>query len=495
MNVFNMSFWDVHLGPDEAKGDKNLEKYFVPIKEYNGILCGDYRYIIGRKGSGKTAVLEKIRLEAENDPIKFVQTLSLKDFPLQILRGLRDKGLEDKSQYVPAWKFLILIELCKMIMKDNNVEQIKLREEIKEFINLNFPGTGAFADTLTYLHKNSAKVNILLKYLGGEFQKESTTQKTTSIYYQKAVEYLQDKVGKIISESTYFMLFDELDEGFKSNDKGKRLLILSLLRAIEDICILCDNTEIKFRPVLALRSDIFDGLEDNDLNKLDDYIIRLNWTSGNNNNGYSVKDIVNHRIKASLADRYGIDLINEYFKDVDLWNIIADDNSAPYGNKSLWKFMCNQTFEKPRDIIKYLKYCQKTSGSGKLNGEIVKSTEIKYSNWFYRELRDEIQSFLPVWKEALQCITKLGVGKANADDILDLFKNEPNIKQWLGANNKNKEEILRLLFDYSVVGNLDTNGRWLFKYKDEDLTFVNTKQIIVHFGFYKKLALKYNIGN
>lgn len=489
--VINANFWGINWGPDEAKGDKNLSKYFVPINEYNDILAGEYRYIIGRKGSGKTAVLEKIKLECEIDPLKFVQSLSLKNFPLQILRGLKDKALEDKSQYVPAWKFLILVEIGKMIAKDNSIEEIDAKKAIREFIDLNFPGEGAFSDTLTYLDKNASKVSILLKNCGGEYNSESSVQKSTTVFYQRAVEYLEEKIQEVYSESTYFILFDELDEGYQSNDKGKRLLLLSLLRAIEDLYLLCDNSGFNFRPVLALRSDIFDGLEDNDLNKLDDYVIRLNWTTSNSGNGYSIKDIVNHRIKAYLEDQFGTEIISSYFENVDLWDIVADDSTALYGNDSLWKFMCNQTFEKPRDIIKYLKYCQRTPGEGKLTGDVLKTAEIAYSNWFYREFRDEVQSFLPVWKETLNCITKLGVGKADAEKLLELFEKEPNIKQWMVNNNKESEEILRILFDYSVIGNYDTNGRWLFKYKDEDLTFVDTKQIIVHFGFYKKLALKY----
>lgn len=55
------------------------------------------------------------------------------------------------------------------------------------------------------------------------------------------------------------------------------IFFLSLLRAIEDMSIEFRDMNINFRPLLALRADIFDGLEDNDLNKLDDYVIRLKW--------------------------------------------------------------------------------------------------------------------------------------------------------------------------------------------------------------------------
>ena len=56
-------------------------------------------------------------------------------------------------------------------------------------------------------------------------------------------------------------------------------------------------------PVTALRSDIFDNLEDNDLNKLDDYVLRLNWTT-DENAPWSLKKIAEKRIEATLRKKY-----------------------------------------------------------------------------------------------------------------------------------------------------------------------------------------------
>lgn len=74
------NFWDVYLGEDEAKGDNKLPSYFLRIPEFDEIKTGKFRYIIGRKGTGKTAIIEQIIHEIEPKHDCFYRTMSLKVF-------------------------------------------------------------------------------------------------------------------------------------------------------------------------------------------------------------------------------------------------------------------------------------------------------------------------------------------------------------------------------------------------------------------------------
>jgi len=107
-------------GSDDGKDDSNLSKYFFFIPDYLSIKNGDKRYIIGRKGSGKSAILERIKIDSESDSFASVNNLSLKDFPLSLIRNLRDKSYRDKSQYVPIWSYLILLALANKIVDDQS---------------------------------------------------------------------------------------------------------------------------------------------------------------------------------------------------------------------------------------------------------------------------------------------------------------------------------------------------------------------------------------
>lgn len=481
MEKISTNFWNVNWGPDEAKGDKNLSTYFVRIPEYDDLLEGQYRYIIGRKGTGKTAVLEQIKNEVETRHDAFYKYLSLKTFPLQDLRSFKDRSYNDKAQFVPIWTFLILIELCKLIIEDESVQPGEEVMNIKYFINTNFPDGISFVSTIKYLTSNNNKVYISPKWLGLETSDSNSFEISTTVHYQKVTEKLLSIIKNLNAESYYYLLFDELDEGYNSGDTGLRLLLLALLRSVENIHLELNNSQIKYRPVLALRSDIFDNLEDNDLNKLDDYLIRLEWTTESQSQ-YSLYNLVNQRINASI----------KVLTPEDAWTCIVNnkDKKLPNQVNTVWDFIYNRTFERPRDIVKYLKFCNKLKGNGLLNFDYVKSAEINYSNWFYNEFRDEIQSHLPIWKDASEAFIKKGKGIVNYDEIANEMLENSQIRNWLDQNKKTPKDILECLFDFGLIGNLNNSNKWFFKYKDHDLPFNHKHKMIVHFGFTRKFRIR-----
>jgi hypothetical protein len=481
MRNTSSNFWAVNWGPDEAKGDKNLSSYFVKIPEYDDLLEGQYRYIIGRKGTGKTAILEQLKNDVDLRHDAFYKYLSLKAFPLQELRGFKDRSFNDKSQFVPIWTFLILIELCKLLIEDESAQPGEEIMGIKEFINKNFPEGISFVSTIKYLSSNNNKVFVSPTWMGFEASKSDSFEISTTVHYQKVTEKILECIKKLNAESCYYILFDELDEGYNAGDSGLRLLLLALLRSVENIHLELNNSQIKYRPVLALRSDIFDNLEDNDLNKLDDYLIRLEWTT-ESQSPYSLYNLVNQRINAS------INVLNP----VEAWSCIANncDSDLPFQVKTVWDFIYNRTFERPRDIVKYLKFCKKLNGDGMLNFDCVKSAEIKYSQWFYNEFRDEIQSYLPIWKESSETFIKIGKGIVEYDEIANEMMSNSQIKNWLEQNKKTPVDILEILFNFGLIGNLNNSKKWFFKYKDHDLPFNYKHKMIVHFGFTRKFRIK-----
>ena len=138
--------------------------------------------------------------------------------------------------------------------------------------------------------------------------------------------------------------------------------------------------------------------------------------------------------------------------------------------------------------MKFMKFCKKQKNNGRLSFPTIDRAELNYSNWFYNELRDEIHSHLPIWKESLNCITKIGKGHFETSEFLETLKKDTKVSRWLNNNNREAEEIAEVLFDFGVIGNHD-GKRWLFKYKDDDLSWNPNMRIIVHFGFKKKLRL------
>jgi len=473
-------FRQVNWGPDDAKDDIHLPSYFVAFPEFSSIEAGDIRYVIGRKGTGKTAVIEKIRQRVQSDPLGFCSNLSLRNFPLQDFRELRDRSHRDKSQFVAAWSFLLLVEIAKLMARDNGLHAPAELEEIRKFLVVNgLDAAAGFASTVSSLRKNESKVRVSAEWIEVEQAGGSETEFSAPVHYQKVVEVLLRRLGKIGSDSEYWLFMDELDEGYRAGDTSLRLVILALLRAVEDTALALRNGPFQYRPLVVLRSDIFDRLEDNDLNKLDDHVFRLQWTSREDNDEYALKLVPEARIRSSIPSA-----IENSWEHV----VVNQDASLPSYVDSVWSYMVSRTYDRPRDIIKFLKSCRKHTRTGQLPFDSVKMAEDTYSDWLFREIRDEIHSYLPCWREALQCVTRIGVGRFSVSSYLDTLKSDRTVSKWISEEGHDAESVIEMLFDFGVLGNYD-GRRWLFRYKNDDLAWSPSMDLIVHFGLCKKLRV------
>ena len=376
---------------------------------------------------------------------------------------------------------MLLLEFCRLVLSDCSIEGDESVEQIKEFINNNFPFGYEMIEAVTALSENQSKVKVGPRWANLEGDVVNRESAIRHVHYNHVCRMLIDLLKKIDCRSSYYLLVDELDEGFKSRDANHRLVILALLRACEDLAIEFSNSNIKLFPIVALRSDIFNFLEDNDLNKLDDYILELQWTA-TEDNSRSLKRIAQSRIDHAYRT-----VIKDEQTDIDsdkLWEMVFGSD------EELWRSITILTFDRPRDLIKLLKYCQEElMEENQLTKEVLNRAEARFSKWLFNEFRDEVQSFLPCWNEVLNCLIEIGNGKEQRKVLEDKFKNEPRIAKWLNDESKDPRFITKLLFSYSVIGCVN-NKRWIFQYKDPNIEYMNSYETYcVHYGFSKALRL------
>ncbi|HEG2208208.1 TPA: hypothetical protein SCS57_004788 [Enterobacter cloacae] len=482
-----MRFIDVEWGSSEAKGDGNLKDYFYEFPGFDLIMKGNYRYIIGRKGTGKTAVIEVVKNKVDQDPLAFYAEMSLKDFPITILKELRDKGFEGKAQYVPVWEFLILSQVCRSIIyQDNGISSIEAVDDLRRFYEDNDIDNLSATQTLSVMKERNSKFQIsgLLKYLQATmgFDKKKTITTVMDVHYQKVSLAIKELLKTIKTNSAYHVFLDELDEEFKSGDKSNKTLILSLLRAVENLnTYFLKNTSISFRPLVALRSDIYNTLQDdNDTNKLHDFIFKLDWSidiKDTNPTDMSIINIINKRISFSGGGG-GVS-----------WKDIVIDDTPSYIKGGLWSYITSRTLTRPRDVIKYLKICEARKPVHDLSFSHVDASESTYSEWFYNEIRNEVYTHLPVWDECLSVFRDIGDFRTTKDDFSSRILTRPKVKKYIEDNGKTPDDIIEQLFNFSLLGNIDDKKRWSFKYKDDDALWNRDADLMLHFGISKKFRL------
>lgn len=82
----------------EAKSEDNL-RYFYHLKEVDLILQGKKNYLIGRKGTGKTAISEHLAKMGSGNASIYTEKLSFKNFPFNELYELNNTKYTSSNQY------------------------------------------------------------------------------------------------------------------------------------------------------------------------------------------------------------------------------------------------------------------------------------------------------------------------------------------------------------------------------------------------------------
>lgn len=111
------------LGASAAEDEfQSLGKYYLRTEEFERILRGEVRLVVGRKGSGKTAVFGQLRDSVRQHRQKTVLDLRPEGFQLlKFKEVVLDRVQQGTKEHVMTafWEYVLLLELChKLIDKD-----------------------------------------------------------------------------------------------------------------------------------------------------------------------------------------------------------------------------------------------------------------------------------------------------------------------------------------------------------------------------------------
>lgn len=129
----NLRFGD-HVA--EYEEESLVEKYFIPTAAYDDAVRGNQTLFIGRKGSGKTANLLKLKDELSRDEQNVVCVIKPQRFQmLGIVDLLKQYQHRNVKAYAveSLWKFLLLTEIANVLY--NNPPPSQNVNVVKRFSN------------------------------------------------------------------------------------------------------------------------------------------------------------------------------------------------------------------------------------------------------------------------------------------------------------------------------------------------------------------------
>ena len=300
------------------------------------------------------------------------------------------------------------------------------------------------------------------------------------------IEILEKVILEYCDSSYYYIVFDELDEDYKdfaneAEANRYKCMLTSLLKAIQDIRSIFDETHKNIFPVVFLRSDIYSQLTDSDKNKWRESVIDLEWDT------VQIKQMLAHRLCVAL------DIPDKNFDDI--WYEVFEMNNVKMGNKQsrqmpIYDYIERSTEMRPRDFVQYIKECASLSKErleNFISPQTVKDADESFSEYLKGETIDELFAVIPEINDILGLLSTI----RKQSFQLSTFEREYNAL--ITQKNYPKRDvkwILLTLFDAGVIGNQPTmRGQAIFRFSKKSPRFNYNEPMLIHRGLYKALQI------
>jgi hypothetical protein len=142
------------FGGTDADNDPLLIECFEDHPAYLSLRSGAKHVILGRKGSGKTAVYRRILKEFPSTAIGF----NFSDYPWAHHEVQKQAGVPHEQCFVESWKYFCLINLAKPVLRGAQLRGLAPDlASIRTFIKDTY-GTDAQRSIVSQCKENTGKL-------------------------------------------------------------------------------------------------------------------------------------------------------------------------------------------------------------------------------------------------------------------------------------------------------------------------------------------------
>lgn len=414
------------IGAADAEGDKFLHECFVDTGDLEVLRdCSDARsVVVGRTGTGKTALLQRL-LEGDERAIPISpEGLSLSYVSNStIINYLSQLGVNLDVFYKLLWRHVFAVEIIKRHFsiyneadlnsfwarvagyfrnqkERNAVKYLKkwgetfweeseyrikeitneLERQVKGSLGAKYSGAGLSAEGLKKLNEQE---KIEVKQRAQTVINAVQVRQLTDI-----IELLDDVLSD--RQKRYFIVIDRLDEDWV-DDKLRYKLIHALIQCVRDF-----RKVRHAKIVVAVRLDLLErvfrlvstsGYQEEKYRAL---YVQLNWSRKR------LVEVLDSRIDFLVRQRY----TKQKATHKDLL-------PRTVKNQSAIDFIIERTLMQPRDVIHFFNQCiQRSEGQPVLHSKTILAAEGEYSRLRLKYLADEWSGDFPLLKEFASILKK-----------------------------------------------------------------------------------------
>lgn len=503
---------DDTIGNLDAESDSFLSSCFLESNVYK-ILANfennmDFtkRIIVGRTGSGKTALLKKIKndhrikktneIEAESTVFEHIKNNVF-------ISQLTDEKIDLRVFYKSLWVHVLLTKIIETIDTDkfmdllkNPLSSIKKRYNIelaKDYID-SF-SNGFFNDNIisemTDRMQNDLNASFNISGIGIKGSTSSDTskkiQRETSRYVSSELLKKQKEIIKIIedefsneSQIKIVISIDDLDKSWLSSSEIRYDFINALLDAFKE---LVNVKSVKI--LISIRTDIMMGIYKNNLRQEEKdkaFILPIKWSR------QEISKILDKRINHLIKHKYTSKL------DVSF----SDVFSFPIKNTTVDNYILDRTMLRPRDAIDFINICLSNSdGLNEMDENLALRSEEEFYTSRKQALVKEWISLYPHIKDYIDGVSFLLKPNFTISENKNTFE---KIEEFLISKSKDNEgiehnkivtnpfDLINIWFMIGIVGIKKSDSLIIYSSFDKqelDITD-QTKNFTIHPLFFRE---------
>lgn len=262
------SFRDIRFGYASAEMESQnapdllLKGYWDLDGIINEVINGPRFLYLGYKGSGKSAIAEHLRLDAQSNSTLFVTTTFLSDFPYTDFKKIVSGDAEPESKYPTAWSWLLLLTMVNSLAKDHGADA-DFELAVRQLKNMGLIPSKDLRETVLLSSKKSFKAKIPM-ILEGQIE---FSHGEPDLQLLKLVQFLKKIVTSFRSESRHLLIIDGLDDILTEREVQYQSLAALILEASR---LNADFTRegAKVKIVILCRTDLFERLPGPNKNKI-----------------------------------------------------------------------------------------------------------------------------------------------------------------------------------------------------------------------------------
>lgn len=433
------------LGDIRAEHDKDmLERAFFETQDYRVLLESyDRCVVVGRRGTGKSALVQKLNDYWSGQKKTFVLELAPEEDQVigmrAVFRVFGDNFVHLKAGAKIAWKYSLLMEIATKLGTFYKTES----EIAKHGIIKNLREWGHQNQNISFKLRNAISKNTDRGVSGEE--------NIANLSSNLELENISSSIFQIITDGNYHvvLLIDRLDEGYTPDGMGVAL-VDGFVQAVIELNARFKNAA---RGVVFLRDNMYRSIVINDpdfTRNIEGQVLRLHWDE------YSLFNMVCNRLRVA----HGLEQEN----NAKLWNHFT---ARELKNREGFRSALRLTLYRPRDILVLLNNAFLHAASQERNEIVpadIDSSARSISENRLLDLQKEYESIFP----ALTLFTTAFASGSAAISMTDAL---PTIRRILERDNhtleiqrdlaifENCEQVLQRLYGIGFIGVYDEKAR------------------------------------